>query len=160
MVVHWEISSMSSRARRLHSARCAMIKFKSMLKPMAAQSFFRASKRSCYRFWGRLVQRDHLQVRVDQLEPSVQDLLVQEGLAALAQQGLQDSPDQLVILDQQGLAALAQQALQDSPDQLVILDQQGLAALAQQALQDSPDQLVILDQQGLAALAQQALQDS
>jgi hypothetical protein len=57
-----------------------MIKFKSTSKPMAALSWFRATKRSCYRLWGR-------RVRVDRLAPEVQDLVVQEGLVALARQG-------------------------------------------------------------------------
>jgi len=97
---------------------------------------------------------------VDRLAPEVQELVVQEGLAQLARQGLQDfqQPDLLV---RAGSAALVRQGLQDfqQPDLLALrapqaikealvrLDQQAaLDRLAIRVLRDRLDRLDRLDQ--------------
>ena len=76
--------------------------------------------RSCFRLWDRLVQPGRLRVRVDQLDPSVQDLLVREGLGQLA---LQVRQAQQVAMEQRAL-----KAYREYLDQLDQLDRLGLQA--------------------------------
>ena len=145
-----------------------MIKFKSMWKLMAALSFFKGSKRLCFRLWDRLVQPGRLRVRVDRLDPSVQDLLVREGLASLARQGFKDPPviqgrleagDKLAPLGPQAWAALKEfLEPQVRLDQLALLELQvreaQREALERQALKAYKEYLDLLDR-----LGQQAIRD-
>ena len=121
---------MSLLAPRLHLVKCALIISKSISKPMVVLLSFRTINLLCCLL---LDQR----VRLDQLAPEVQALVVREGLAVLVRQGLQGS---LVPVDQ-----LGQLALPVTQDQVV---QDLIPILAQPALQDQQDQLDrTLDQQ-------------
>ena len=105
---------------------------------MEALLSYQIIKRLCYRLLGR-------RVRLDQLAPEVQALVVREGLAVLVRQGLavlvrQGLQGSLVPVDQ-----LGQLALPVTQDQVV---QDLIPILAQPALQDQQDQLDrTLDQQ-------------
>ena len=77
-----------------------MIIFKSMLKRMVALSFWRATMRSCYQFWGP-------RVLVGQPDPVARYLVHQEELG---RQDQQDILEQTVILGPQDFQAL-QEAL-------------------------------------------------
>jgi len=94
---------------------------------MEALLSYQIIKRLCYRLLGR-------RVRLDQLAPEVQALVVREGLAVLVRQGLQGS---LVPVEQLALPVTQDQVVQDL-----------IPILAQPALQDQQDQLDrTLDQQ-------------
>ena len=149
-----------------------MITFKSMSKPTAVLSFYRRTKRSCYRFWGRLAQvalpgragqaavDQVLAARDRQVQQALKEVVGRRALQAQLDQG--DPWDPQAPLDfKERMDRLAQRvrARRDPPVQRVLGDpwerQDLLEFLELLVRQDPPVQRAlkaIQDQQDQEAL--------